>query len=283
MDFPDSGKQEKAVEKILAGEDADLADMTMRELRCQPNVYGDLVERLTHAEDAKVRARASLILRTWKNRNLAAGVTNIAVGKLGSWEDLESFCWHLAEAESQTVQLSELMAYLDHLGSQVAKSLPHRSISPTDSISALRQVLARREGFRGDLDDYFNPANSYLHCALTRKLGIPLTLALVYIFAGQRAGLEVYGYNTPGHYLAGIGGVVFDPFHGAVVMSADDLASKFGTDRASWANPMFMRATPHGTAERMLVNLLNSYSRLGDESRHSQMVAYLQQIEENFS
>ncbi|NBQ64838.1 MAG: hypothetical protein EBT95_04740 [Verrucomicrobia bacterium] len=147
--------------------------------------------------------------------------------------------------------------------------------------ATLRQILARREGFRGNLDDYFRPANSYLHLVLETRLGIPLTLALVYIFVGQRAGLEVYGLNTPGHYLTGIGGVVFDPFHGGVVLSADDLAAKFGTERACWANPMFMRATPRETAERMLVNLLNSYSRGGDEGRHARTVSYLQMIDES--
>jgi len=161
-------------------------------------------------------------------------------------------------------------------------NLPQRSISPSDSIAALREVLARREGFRGNLQDYFDPANSYLHRVLETRLGIPLTLALVYIFAGQRAGLDVYGINTPGHYLAGIGGVIFDPFHGAGVMSADDLAAKFGTDRLSWANPMHLRATPRSTAERMLINLLNSYTRRGDEARHSRIVSYLQMIEESF-
>ena len=120
-----------------------------------------------------------------------------------------------------------------------------------------------------------------LHRVLQAKMGIPLTLALVYIFAGQRAGLEVYGLNTPGHYLAGIGGVVFDPFHGGVVLSADDLAAKFGTERSCWASPMFMRATPRDTAERMLVNLLNSYSRRGDEARHARTVSYLQMLEES--
>jgi regulator of sirC expression with transglutaminase-like and TPR domain len=173
------------------------------------------------------------------------------------------------------------MTYLDKLGALVEKNLPQRSISPSDSIGALRQVLARREGFRGNLENYFAPANSYLHRVLETKLGIPLALGLVYIFAGQRAGLEVYGLNTPGHYLVGIGGVTFDPFHGAAVMSADDLSAKFGTERGCWASPMYMRATPRETAERMLVNLVNSYSRAGDEARHARVVSYLQMVEES--
>jgi len=274
--------QARAVEKILGGEDADMVDMTMAQLRSQKDRHAELIARMAQTGSPKARSRAQSILRFWEDlkirrNSLAGGATDFA-----SWEDLERFCWQLAEIESPGMDLEKLKAYMDELGVQVEMNLPKKSISPSDSIGALREVLARREGFRANLQDYFDPSNSYLHRVLEGRLGIPLTLALVYIFAGQRAGLDVYGINTPGHYLAGIGGVIFDPFHGAGVMSADDLAAKFGTDRLSWANPMHMRATPRNTAERMLINLLNSYSRRGDEARHSRIVSYLQMIEESF-
>ena len=281
MNQPHEAKQAQAVEKILAGDDTDLADLTIREIRSQEERYGAMIADLEKSPDPKVQARARLILRFWGKPAPSEFLRGQARPDLFSWPDLEAFCWQLAEVENPEADTAAGMAYLDQLGQAVEKNLPRRSISPTDSISALRQVLARREGFRGNLDDYFHPANSYLHRVLEKKLGIPLTLALVYIFAGYRAGLEVYGLNTPGHYLAGIGGVVFDPFHGGVVLSADDLAAKFGTERTCWANPTFMRATPQNTAERMLVNLLNSYSRRGDEARHARTVAYLQMIEES--
>ena len=281
MSQPHEAQQAKAVEKILAWDDADLADLTIREIRSQENRYAPLISDLAQSQNPKIQARARLILRFWGKLAKTDLPSESNRAELATWEDLESFCWQLAEVENPEVDVAAAMGYLDQLGEAVEKNLPRRSISPTDSISALRQVLARREGFRGNLDDYFHPANSYLHLVLGTKLGIPLTLALVYIFAGQRAGLEVYGLNTPGHYLAGIGGVVFDPFHGGVVLSADDLAAKFGTERTCWANPMFMRATPRVTAERMLVNLLNSYSRRGDEARHARTVSYLQMIEES--
>lgn len=277
---PHEAQQAQAVKKIFAGDDSDLADLTIREIRSQEERYGPLISDLAKNPDPKIQARARLILRFWGKLNQPNGRTP-ATPELASWSDLEAFCWQLAEVENPETDTAAGMGYLDQLGQAVEKNLPRRSISPTDSISALRQVLARREGFRGNLDDYFHPSNSYLHRVLHTKLGIPLTLALVYIFAGQRAGLEVYGLNTPGHYLAGIGGVAFDPFHGGVVLSADDLSAKFGTERSCWANPMFMRATPRDTAERMLVNLLNSYSRQGDEARHARTVSYLQMIEES--
>lgn len=283
MNQPHDAQQAKAVEKIFAGDDADLADLTIREIRSQQERYGPLISDLCKSPDVKIQARARLILRYWGklSRPEPSGLSHPAKPELASWGDLEAFCWQLAEVENPEADTAAGMSYLDHLGQAVEANLPRRSISPTDSISAMRQILARREGFRGNLDDYFHPSNSYLHRVLETKQGIPLTLALVYIFAGQRAGLDVYGLNTPGHYLAGIGGVVFDPFHSGVVLSADDLAAKFGTERSCWANPMYMRATPRDTAERMLVNLLNSYSRRGDESRHARTVAYLQMIEES--
>lgn len=282
MSAPHDEKQARAVEKILSGDDADMADLTIRELRSQKEAYRPLMEQLAGSPDARVRARARMLLRFWAKPSSLPQVKVLAGMQLRTWEELETFCWNLAQIEDPEVNLEEGKAHLDELGRQVEKNLPQRSISPTDSISALRQILARREGFRGNLDNYFDPANSYLHRVLQTKMGIPLTLALVYLFAGQRAGLDVYGMNTPGHYLAGMGGVVFDPFHGAVVMSADDLSAKFGTERTAWANPMYMRATPRDTAERMLVNLLNSYSRSGDEARHSRTVSCLQMIEESF-
>lgn len=278
---PHEAQQAKAVEKIFAGDDGDLADLTIREIRAQENRYGQMIAELARSHDPKIQARARMILRFWGKLAKGEAGRQPTCPELATWENLEAFCWQLAEVENPEADTATGMAYLDQLGLAVEKGLPRRSISPTDSISALRQVLARREGFRGNLDDYFHPSNSYLHRVLQTKLGIPLALALVYIFAGQRAGLEVYGLNTPGHYLAGIGGVVFDPFHGGVVLSADDLAAKFGTERGCWANPMFMRATPRDTAERMLINLLNSYSRRGDEARHARTVSYLQMMEES--
>jgi len=274
--------QARAVEKILSGEDAEMVDMTMAQLRSQKDRHAELIRRLAQIGSPKVRSRARIILRFWEDLKISENAPAQRTTDFATWEDLERFCWQLAEIESPGMDLKKSKAYMEELGVQVEMNLPQRSISPSDSIAALREVLARREGFRGNLQDYFDPANSYLHRVLETRLGIPLTLALVYIFAGQRAGLDVYGINTPGHYLAGIGGVIFDPFHGAGVMSADDLAAKFGTDRLSWANPMHLRATPRSTAERMLINLLNSYSRRGDEARHSRIVSYLQMIEESF-
>ena len=144
MSAPHEANQAKAVEKILAGEDSDLADLTIREIRSQEQRYGPLISDLAKNPDPKIQARARLILRFWGKVTQPKFTRESAKPELLSWADLEAFCWQLAEVENPEADTASGMAYLDLLGQAVEKNLPRRSISPTDSISALRQVLARR-------------------------------------------------------------------------------------------------------------------------------------------
>ncbi|MDF1597717.1 MAG: transglutaminase-like domain-containing protein [Acidimicrobiia bacterium] len=68
---------------------------------------------------------------------------------------------------------------------------------------ALRRVVAISEGLGGDVDDYHHPDNSFLHRVLDRRKGIPISLSVIWIEVGRRAGLEVQGVGLPGHFLGG--------------------------------------------------------------------------------
>ena len=57
-------------------------------------------------------------------------------------------------------------------------------------------------GFRGNVQDYYDPRNSYLNEVLDRRTGLPITLSAVAIAVGTRAGLEVVGVGLPGHFVA---------------------------------------------------------------------------------
>ena len=56
----------------------------------------------------------------------------------------------------------------------------------------------------GNVDDYYNPANSYLPGVLRTQRGLPITLTLIYKCVGEQLGLTVYGINSPGHFLAAV-------------------------------------------------------------------------------
>ena len=93
-------------------------------------------------------------------------------------------------------------------------------------VNVLSEYLFDEEKFTGNESDYYDPRNSFLNEVLERRLGIPITLSLVYMEVGRRLGMAVVGVGMPGHFLAKYLGereeIVIDPFRRGIIMSAED-------------------------------------------------------------
>jgi len=124
----------------------------------------------------------------------------------------------------------------------------------------LIEYLAREVGFRGNPDDYYDRRNSYLHEVLDRRLGIPITLAVVYMIVGRHLGLDIHGVGFPGHFLAvhpGPPRTIIDPFQGIAIDEAN-CAERLRTaagPTATFGDEMLAPATPRQILARMLANL----------------------------
>ena len=81
---------------------------------------------------------------------------------------------------------------LDELGQAVRARIAAES-APERQLAELNALLFGEEGFRGNAANYYDPRNSYLNEVLDRRLGIPITLSLIYIEVGRRAGLPLSG------------------------------------------------------------------------------------------
>ena len=97
--------------------------------------------------------------------------------------------------------------------------------------------------FRGNADDYYNADNTLLPRVMTTRLGIPITLTLLYMFIGQRCGIPVEGINFPGHFLARHDGVLFDPFERGRIIGIPS-AGRFLPARSSSFNRTILRPPP---------------------------------------
>jgi regulator of sirC expression with transglutaminase-like and TPR domain len=106
----------------------------------------------------------------------------------------------IARTEYPAVEFDQYLRRLDELARAVNERLP-RIADPGETIAALNEVLFGQEGFRGNRDDYYDPRNSFLNNVLERKLGIPITLALVYMEVARRIGFPLFGVGMPGHFL----------------------------------------------------------------------------------
>lgn len=111
----------------------------------------------------------------------------------------EAALWIAAE-EYPDLVVDDEMARLDALGSAAAARVEAAPSFPA-RVAALNRFLFVEERFRGNRDDYYDPRNSYLNEVLERRVGIPISLALVYLAVADRAGIEAAGISFPGHFL----------------------------------------------------------------------------------
>jgi regulator of sirC expression with transglutaminase-like and TPR domain len=178
-----------------------------------------------------------------------------------------------------SVYLSRLDALADLVSPRLVGELP-------EQVARLAHFLFEDEGFRGNAADYYDPRNSYLNDVLDRKAGIPITLSVVAMAVGRRAGLEVVGVGLPGHFVAKAvrGGqeVLFDPFHGGQILTpagCEELIEVV-TGRPLAVTPELLAATPPGhVVARMLNNLRGIYAAREDWGRLIRILGRLRQLD----
>ena len=94
-------------------------------------------------------------------------------------------------------------------------------------LSVLKSVLHEAHEYCGDVETYDHIDNSSLVRVMDRRRGMPISLALIYIYVGRSQGWDVWGLNVPGHFLCridyGMQRIVFDPFHACNELDAADI------------------------------------------------------------
>jgi regulator of sirC expression with transglutaminase-like and TPR domain len=135
----------------------------------------------------------------------------------------------IAKEEYPALDVDAYLARLDELAARVQNRLsPQPGIE--EIVVTLNEVLFEEQGFSGNTDDFYDPRNSFLNEVLDRKLGIPITLSILYMEIGRRVGLTLEGVSFPGHFLVKFateeGDVVLDPFAGGMPLSEEDLIER---------------------------------------------------------
>ena len=175
---------------------------------------------------------------------------------------------------------AQLQGYADTVRSRV------RGRQPQALLAHLHAVLFDEEGFCGNTDDYYNPANSYVPAVLETKRGLPITLSLIYKIVADRLGLKTWAVGLPGHFLVAVepveaalvqggnnkydngdGGdgnepMLVDAFAAGRILTPDEahtrLQEMFGPE-AEWSEEMLRPASNRHWLTRMLQNLLNVF------------------------
>ena len=180
----------------------------------------------------------------------------------------------LAGVEYPTLDAAPYLQRLERMGEAAAGRLQrHSGVAQHVLIATLNAYLYEELGFSGNRDHYDDPRNSFLNEVFDRRLGIPISLAIVYLEIGRRAGLRLEGINFPGHFLvralAEPGGadddLIIDPFHAGALLSEVDcrqLLRQHVGEEAAFDRGLLATATRQHIVVRMLVNLKRLYVRM---------------------
>ncbi len=171
---------------------------------------------------------------------------------------------------------------LDLLAERVHDRLSDET-APLVLLQELSRVLFQEEGFRGNTEEYYDPRNSFLNDVLDRRVGIPITLSVVYLEVGWRLGLPLEGVNFPGHFLVRYQGealrILVDPFQGGELRFEGDAQALLDRVYGGSVNlvPEYLRpAARKDILVRILANLKGIYLNGHDDVRALAAVERLQ-------
>ena len=178
----------------------------------------------------------------------------------------------LAQEEYPKLDVSAYLRRLDEMAQAVRETLPANAAA-AEIIFSLNRYLFHEQGFDGDAANYYDPRNCFINQVLERKVGIPITLSIIYMEIGQRLGLPLQGISFPGHFLVKLsvesGEIVLDPFSGGVSLGRDELEQQLAQtqgDKESAKIPLeewLVTATKKDMLVRVLHNLKGIYAHGG--------------------
>jgi regulator of sirC expression with transglutaminase-like and TPR domain len=138
---------------------------------------------------------------------------------------LDRAAFAIALEEYPDLDVDEYLRRLDTLAAR-AEVVRGTSHAPQDSLDALRSVLFVQEGLRGNNENYYDPRNSFLNEVLDRRIGIPISLSVIFIEVARRMDVHIEGVGFPGHFMVKYPslhqGTLIDPFNLGRVLSQED-------------------------------------------------------------
>jgi len=116
--------------------------------------------------------------------------------------ELETGCLLLSRIHSPQLDVGRCCTAFDEIARRCRELIVEPSTA-RDKCRVLNRVLFHEYGFRGDVEQYGDPLNSFLDEVLSRRKGLPISLSIVYLLVAQRVGLTLEPVGLPGHFVVG--------------------------------------------------------------------------------
>ncbi len=188
----------------------------------------------------------------------------------------------VAQDDDPALDLTACQLEVDRFATRLKRRMP-ADIATIPKLRLLNNFFYQELGFAGNLNDYYNPDNSYLHKVLETRRGIPISLAVIYMEIAQQIGLDVKGVSFPGHFLMKLsvknGDIILDPFNGAS-LSREDIEERlepFLVNGRGPEDPPLASYLANATPRTILVRMLRNLKALFAEHPHWRQFLNVQQ------
>jgi regulator of sirC expression with transglutaminase-like and TPR domain len=166
--------------------------------------------------------------------------------------------------------------YIDELDGLAAR-VEQRCVPgepPVFRLGHLHAEMFDVDGYRGDTASYYDARNAYLNEVIDRRLGIPITLSIVFLHVAAKLGFTAFGVGLPGHYIVKVqfelNEVYVDPFHDGTTLTMSEIGTLLRqvTGGQAQLGREHLRAwNGRETLTRVLANLQSMWTRAGDTRR----------------
>ncbi len=198
-----------------------------RACRAQLLQWGEPVRPLlsiaVHGDEARLRIRARSVLRILDVRLWAAKILELLTDAREIDDLLLKGCALLSRAEGRGMALSEMGRRVRYFADRLRPRVAGRS-SRTGA-KLLSSLMSVELGFKGERACFYEPQNVQVHRVIERRLGLPISLSVLYLLVGRNSGLSMAGVGMPNHFLVRIHGarpMLLDPFHGGRAVTKAD-------------------------------------------------------------
>jgi len=252
----------KALAKLLADQDPRQLQLVQEQLAERGTEGITFLESVVLDGEPAAQRNAQQMLRVLRETAAWEALAKFCA-TCGSHFDLEVACWLVAKTRYPEMDDVAYRTRLDRMAQELRERLTGRE-TPRSTIEVCNHYLFRTLGFRGNRQDYYDPDNSYLNRVLDRRIGIPISLSVLYLLLARRLRIPLIGINMPAHFLlkwqSATVSFFFDPFHEGELLDEDDcreLCKRLGVA----FNPVFLTpTTPQIILLRMCNNLHAIYA-----------------------
>jgi regulator of sirC expression with transglutaminase-like and TPR domain len=270
-------EQKDAILKLLRDDDPQTVSLVKQQLATRGLAAVPGLEDLLAIDDETVTRHAREVLAEIDAMQAADQFTRLCPN-FPDTGDLEMANWLIARSLSPGVDVAGAKRQLDQWGRRLRTIVAGIS-SAEARVRLMASFTGEQLGFTGNSEDYYNAENSLLPFVIESRFGIPISLSLVYICLGERAGLAIEGVNFPGHFLVRHEKILFDPFERGRVLTQRDCEAILKRQNLPLSEANFVTASPRIMLRRMLANLLYVFQNENEKGRAAQIADWIRALD----